>query len=151
MRGRRPKPTRLKVITGNPGKRPLNKNEPKPRPAVPDCLTDAAKAEWERISQELLSLRLLTSIDRAALAAYCQAWGRWVEAEEALKKHGVVVRSPNGFPIQSPYLAIANKALDQMRAMLTEFGMSPSSRSRVTAQLSPMPPEWDEFITEFGA
>ncbi len=96
---------------------------------------------------ELLSLGLLTSIDRAALAAYCQAWGRWVEAEEALKKHGVVVRSPNGFPIQSPYLAIANKARDQMRSMLTEFGMSPSSRSRVVAEpTNTGPSPYDEFL-----
>ncbi len=77
--------------------------------------------------------RRLSRIDRAALAAYCQAWGRWVEAEEALRKYGVMIKSPSGFPMQSPYLAIANKAMEQMRAMLTEFGMSPSSRTRVHA------------------
>lgn len=69
-------------------------------------------------------------MDKAALALYCQAWGRWVEAEDYLKKYGVMVKSPNGFPMQSPYQAVANKAMEQMRALLTEFGMSPSSRTR---------------------
>ncbi len=136
VRGRKPKPTRLKVLEGNPGKRPLNRNEPKPKVGIPRCpehLSDEAKREWRRVSGSLAEMGLLSRIDRAALAAYCQAWGRWVEAEEALRKYGVMIKSPSGFPMQSPYLAIANKAMEQMRAMLTEFGMSPSSRTRVHA------------------
>ncbi len=149
MRGRKPKPTRLKLVEGNPGKRPLNRHEPRPAPAIPTCpahLNPSAKAEWKRLACELQALGILSHLDRAVLAAYCQAWGRWVEAEEALKKHGVVVRSPNGFPVQSPYLAIANKALEQMRSMLTEFGMSPSSRSRVSAEPLRGPSPFDEFL-----
>lgn len=95
------------------------------------------------MAKDLAQLGLLSRIDRGALALYCQAWGRWVEAEEALKKHGVMVKSPNGFPMQSPYLAVANKAMEQMRAMLTEFGMSPSSRTRVHAE--PILQEDDPF------
>lgn len=45
-------------------------------------------------------------------------------------KYGTVVKSPSGYPIQSPYLAIANKAHEQMTKLLAEFGMTPSSRSR---------------------
>src|SRR3954470_9706696 len=77
MRGRRPKPTRLKVLTGNPGKRPLNTNEPEPEPAVPECppeLGPVAKREWDRLVNELSSLRLLTNLDRGALASYCGAY-----------------------------------------------------------------------------
>jgi P27 family predicted phage terminase small subunit len=86
---------------------------------------------------------LLCKIDRAALALFCQAWARWVEAEEALKRYGVMVKSPSGFPMQSPYLAVANKAMEQMRALLAEFGMSPSSRTRVHA--TPQVDEGDEL------
>ena len=82
-------------------------------------------------------LGLLTRIDRAALALYCEAWGRWVEAEEALRKYGVMIKAPSGYPVQSPYLAIANRAMDQMAKLLVEFGMSPSSRSRVTQAAPP--------------
>ena len=133
--GRKPKPTLLKLFEGNPGKRPLNKNEPKPRPAVPCCpshLSGEAKKEWRRIVPELAAVGLITRIDRAALAMYCEAWGRWLEAEDALRKYGVMVKSPNGFPMQSPYLAVANKAMEQMRGLLTEFGMSPASRTRIS-------------------
>ena len=72
MRGRRPKPTRLKVPTGNPGKRPMNKHEPKPEPVVPDCPAEfglVARREWDRLASELAKLKILTALDRAALAA----------------------------------------------------------------------------------
>lgn len=135
MVGRKPKPTRLKLLQGNPGKRPVNRREPQPAAQIPDCpehLSEVAKHEWRRVAVELSRLGLLTLVDRAALSAYCCVWARWVEAEDHLKKTGPVVRSPSGYPIQNPYLAIANAALSQMRAFLIEFGMTPSSRSRVT-------------------
>ena len=135
--GRKPKPIYLKVLEGNPGHRPLNKNEPRPRPAVPYCpshLSKEAQKEWRRIVPELAAVGLITRMDRAALAMFCEAWGRWLEAEVALRKFGVMVKSPSGFPMQSPYLAVANKAMEQMRALLAEFGMSPSARTRVHAQ-----------------
>jgi P27 family predicted phage terminase small subunit len=76
---------------------------------------------------------LLTKLDRAALVGYCIAWGQWSEALDALRSHGTLVKSPSGYPMQSPYVAIANKAFEQWSRMLAEFGMSPSSRSRVSA------------------
>src|SRR5437764_15483626 len=82
MRGRRPKPTRLKMLTGNPGKRPLNGNEPRPAAAVPECpaeLGTLARTEWNRLVGELAALRLLTNLDRAALAAYSGAYALWAE------------------------------------------------------------------------
>ena len=141
-RGAKPLPTSVKALRGTlrPGRR--NPNEPRVTVAIPKCpphLSDEAKREWRRTSKELAAMGLLATIDRGALALYCEAWGRWVEAEEALKKFGVVLKSPNGYPLQSPYLAIANKAMEQMRALLSEFGMSPSSRARVHA--IPPPPE----------
>ena len=134
---RKPKPTALRLIEGNPSRRPFNKNEPKPAPVIPKCprhLNAAAKVEWKKIAKTLHKLGLLTEIDGGQLALYCQAWGRWVEAEEALKKHGTVVESPKtGWQVKSPYLMVANKAMEQMQRALSEFGMSPASRARVQA------------------
>jgi P27 family predicted phage terminase small subunit len=108
---------------------------PEPRlPACPPHLHGEARKEWSRLGRKLRDFGLVTDIDKAALALYCQAWARWIEAEDALRNFGVVLKSPSGFPIQSPYLAIANKAMDQMTRLLAEFGMSPSSRARVTVQ-----------------
>jgi P27 family predicted phage terminase small subunit len=135
-RGPRPKPTALKVIQGTDRADRRNECEPVLATRIPECpehLAGEAKREWERTTKLLAAAGLVAEIDRAALASYCQAWGRWVEAEEALRRHGVVIKSPNNFPMPSPYLAIANKAMDQMRLLLTEFGMTPSSRARVVA------------------
>lgn len=106
-------------------------------PSCPAHLRGEARREWRRLGKKLAGCGLLTEIDGAALALYCQAWARWVDAERALEKFGVMVKSPNGFPMQSPYLAVANKAMEQMTRLLTEFGMSPSSRARVSVAAPP--------------
>ena len=95
---------------------------------------DEARKEWKRISKELLDLGLITILDRAALAAYCQVWARWVQAERMVKESGTVTLSFKGYSMQNPHLSIANKALEQMKSFLTEFGLTPSSRTRVHAQ-----------------
>jgi len=154
MAGRRPKPTALRELQGNPGHRPLNKREPKPGgvPRCPSHLDDAAKREWKRISAELVSLNLLTSVDRAALSAYCASWSRWMDAETNVQKYGAVIKSPkSGFPIQNPYVGIANTALDQMRKFLVEFGMTPASRSRIQVAASSGDDAFTEFMQGIGA
>jgi P27 family predicted phage terminase small subunit len=141
MRGRRPKPTRLKLLTGNPGKRPLNEREPEPEPSVPDCppeLGPVARREWDRLVGELSKLRILTALDRAALASYCGAYALWAEAMEQIQKYGSMVKSPSGYPQQSPYLAIANRQAEIMMRIASEFGFTPASRSRIS---SPTPHE----------
>ncbi len=147
MRGRRPKPTHLKVITGNPGKRPLNTREPKPAVAMPTCpahLNPSAKAEWKRLAHELHRLGILSNLDRAALAAYCQAYGRWVEAEKKLKETPAILKMPSGYLQQNPWLTIANKQLELLQKFASELGLSPSSRSRV-ASVQPFQPKPWEF------
>jgi P27 family predicted phage terminase small subunit len=135
MRGRPPKPTRIKALTGNPGKRPLNMREPRPEPALPDCppeLSPTAQREWERLTAELAKLNLMTKLDRAALAAYCVAYAIWLEAMEQIQKYGTMIKSPTGFPIQSPYLAILNRQAEIMMRIASEFGFTPASRSRIS-------------------
>jgi P27 family predicted phage terminase small subunit len=135
-RGPKPLPTRLKVVRGTLRKDRANPREPAVTPEIPTCpdeLSPAAKKEWERIAPELAALGLLAGIDRSALALYAEAYARWLDAIQALQKYGTVVKSPNGFPIQSPYVALANKAGEQVRLLLAEFGMTPASRSRVHA------------------
>jgi P27 family predicted phage terminase small subunit len=146
MRGRRPKPTRMKVLTGNPGKRPLNVEEPRPEPCIPDCppeLGAAARQEWQRLTAELGALRILTTLDRAALAAYCNAYGLWAEAIEAIGKYGTMVKSPSGYPIQSPYVSIANRQAEIMMRIAAEFGFTPASRGRISTSTRQEPTLFD--------
>ena len=109
IRGRRPKPSRMKALTGNPGKRPLTPHEPRPEPAAPECppeLSPTARQEWERLTAELSKLNLITHLDRGALATYCGAYALWAEAMVQIQKYGTMVKSPTGYPMQSPYLAL---------------------------------------------
>jgi P27 family predicted phage terminase small subunit len=106
-------------------------------PACPKHLLGEARREWRRLGKRLMECGLFADVDAGALALYCRAWGRWIEAEQQLSKYGTVIKAPSGFLVQSPYLAIANKAMDQMTRILVEFGMSPSSRSRVSASWVP--------------
>lgn len=137
MRGRKPKPIALKKLAGNPGKRPLG-DEPQPpapdrTPYAPRHLNDEARREWRRIVGMLIDLGLYTEMDRAALAMYCQAWGRWVKAERELAKMGLVLTPDDGKERgrRNPWLRVSDVAWEQMRKILAEFGLSPSSRSRL--------------------
>jgi P27 family predicted phage terminase small subunit len=130
MRGRKPLPSNVVRLRGNPGKRRRNDAEPRPEsrvPPCPACLGDEARKEWKRLSKELAELGLLTGLDRGLLAAYCQAHALWVEAVSSIGRYGTMIKSPNGFPMQSPYVAVANKQVD----IAAEFGMTPSSRTRI--------------------
>jgi P27 family predicted phage terminase small subunit len=123
-------------MRGNPGKRPLNPHEPLPPPASldpPDWLDEPAKAEWRRLAPLLSANGVLTTMDVDALCAYCETWVRWKDATAKLKQLGLIIKSPNGMLMPSPYLVIANQAMTTMRVLLTEFGMTPSSRVRVAA------------------
>jgi len=145
-RGAKPVPTRLKVLRGTDRPDRRNPHEPAVEAATPRCpahLGVEAKREWRRASKQLAAVGLLAQIDRAAFALYCDSYGRWVEATEAIQTYGLMLKSPNGIPMQSPYLAVANKAAEQVRLLLGEFGMSPSSRTRVHA--IPQEHELDEF------
>lgn len=218
MAGRTPKPTHLKVLEGNPGKRALNKNEPKPQAKIPSCpshLDKEAKVEWRRISKQLLQLGLLTEIDRAALAAYCQAWSRWVYAENKISElvelekqasakatqlaltgqeqlgaltaeidrlgtlqemmgssatneaklvrlaaeaanlqtmldgigsvGGLIKTTDKGYSYVTPWMQISNAQQKIMHAFLTEFGMTPASRTRIQVKPQSEEDEYEKF------
>jgi P27 family predicted phage terminase small subunit len=135
-RGRKPKPTALKELEGNPGKRPLNKKEPKPKKKAPRCpswLEKDAKKEWKRMSKKLESLGILTEVDLAAFSGYCQAYARWKEAEEFITQHGSIIRTPNGYLQQVPQVSIAQTNMKILLRFCEQFGLTPSSRSRITA------------------
>lgn len=115
-------------------------DEPEPAPIVPDCppeLGPVAQKEWQRLSGELGKLRILTQLDRAALAAYCGAYALWAEATENIQKYGTMVKSPSGYPIQSPYVSVANRQAEIMMRIASEFGFTPASRSRISLPTTP--------------
>lgn len=133
-RGPAPKPTNLKLIQGTYRKDRDQANELSPEVGAPSCpswLSREAKREWKRIVPELEQQSLLTRIDRAALAAYCEAYAEWWEMEREIRKHGRIQVAESGYASPRPEVIMRDKALDRMRMYLKEFGLSPSSRSRI--------------------
>ena len=169
-RGPAPKPTVLKKLAGNPGKRSLSTNEPRPRakrPRMPSHFTPAddpdatvkesrvqkefyeiARGEWRRVVRELSAVAgLVTSVDADALAMYCETYARWVQASRKLAMSGMVekLKTNQGgeYLAMSPYVTIINQCMRTMKQLLTEFGMTPASRTRI--QIIERPPEEDPF------
>ena len=134
MAGRKPKPTAIKELEGNPGKRKLNKNEPIPAKGMPKCpswLLPEAKKEWKRLAENLAQLGILTEIDMAAFAAYCQSYARWKEAQEHITSGGSTFETEKGYQQQTPWVGIANANQKLMLQAASEFGLTPSARSRI--------------------
>ena len=132
----KPIPTNIHILRGNPGRKPkselVDDVEPEIRlPKPPLHLTVEAKREWKRLGEELESLGLVSNIDYAAFAVYCQAYGRWVYAEKQINKlgdDGLISRGSYGL---AQWFRMSMQLMDQLRKMLIEFGMTPSSRTRV--------------------
>lgn len=140
MKGRKRKPNALRALQGNAGRRALPP-EPKMRSGVPTCpdhLSSVASEEWKRIVVELKAADLLKLCDRAALAAYCCLYGRWVDAEGQIASRGMTYEAA-GYIKKNPMVGIAQDAMALMKAYLTEFGLTPASRSKAT----PNAPERD--------
>jgi len=138
MAGRKPVPRALKILRGNPGKRALGKREPKPLPGVPRMpghLSARAKAAWKSIGPELDRMGVLTLADAKALELLCDAYAEYRAARDAVEKEGLTYETfgPSGSMTRPrPEVAIASDAWRRIAAMLREFGMTPSSRTKVS-------------------
>jgi P27 family predicted phage terminase small subunit len=128
----------------------LNEHVPKPACASPEdmphWLSPEAQEHWPTIARQLADAGLLTEIDRTALGQFCESFVIWQQAYEKVLKFGLVVKAQSGFPVQSPYLSIANLQSDRMLRLLIEFGCTPSSRSRVTVTKPAAAAEFAKFV-----
>lgn len=133
------KPTQQRKLEGNPGKRALPKNEPKLMAAIPEMPTHVASSvvariEWLDMTSLLFGHGMITGVDGKALAVYCIAFADYIEALAMLEEHGKTQTSTRTMTeSRSPWLGIKDRAEDVMRRYLIEFGMTPASRTKVTA------------------
>ena len=134
QRGRKPVPTHLKVLRGNPGHRSLNKDEPVvsgEMPDPPDDISPQALQIWHREAPLLHESGLLTKLDRKMFHLYCESEARWQEAIDQIREVGMLVKDRFGAPKRNPYYDIMLREQDQMQKILTGFGQDPASRSRL--------------------
>ena len=136
--GRKPKPTALKRLEGNPGKRPLNELEPVPPTVALRCpkhLLPEARKEWKRLAPILMGMGLLTAADAVPFEGYCTAYARWLEAQEEITRHGSIYKDNDGRIRPNPYIAIANQQMREIKSFAAEFGLTPSNRSAMIANV----------------
>lgn len=135
MAGRKPLPTVVKQTKGTLRQHRINRHEPKPDGDLvepPEYMSEGAKSAW-RYALESAPPGLLKKLDMSILEVWASAADLYRKAQAGLAKTGLLVKAPNtGVPMQSPYLAIANKQAQIMAKAATEMGFTPASRSRVT-------------------
>ena len=159
--GRNRKPTAVRKLQGNAGKRALNKREPKPKPGIPEMpphLSKIAVLAWKRLIPIIAAMNILTVADGDALGGYCSAIAQWAMAEAAIAKHGIliaeVVQSRGGDTVvtvlkTNPAVRIKSDALKHMRSFESEFGLTPASRSKL--QINADSDDADPFETFLNA
>jgi len=154
--GRRPQPTRLKILRGNPSKTSLNPAEPLPERVREDFdvppaeLADdpVAVAEWQRVAPMMRLCGLVSEGEKTALVVLCQQWSRYLEAHGKVRTLGMIVKKPSGVPVTNPYLAVADRALMHCLKLWVELGLTPSSRARMSALpiAEPAQSKWEGLL-----
>lgn len=138
-RGRKAKPAALSLLDGNASKRPINDDAPKPaladNPDPFDWLSEAAQEIWRRLVPEMQTLGILTKVDLDTFGGYCAACATFQECEKYIADEGMTYESESekfGLQIKTrPEVRIRAEALKIVRSFASEFGLTPSSRTRI--------------------
>lgn len=137
MPGPPPLPTSIRRLRGNPGKQPLPKPGEEPEPAAlvalgdpPEFIGEHGAREWRRVGPVLIELGLLTEADLAAFTTYCAQLQILVTSMLDIQARGMTIQGARG-EVRNPSLASMAAASTTMLAICKEFGMTPSSRSRI--------------------
>lgn len=144
-RGPLPKPTAVKQLAGNPGKRTLSDGEPAVptiRFGPPAWLTDRAREIWGELAPILEGMKVLTIVDRRAFGRYCQLHARWEELDKERATRGwkgwsYAIPAAGG---KSSYVAVMPQAaeertlLDEISKLEQSMGLTPSARTRIRVE-----------------
>ena len=142
MAAPKPVPTALKLIQGNPGKRAINKNEPKPQRGIPKCpahLDSKAKTAWKNLCNHLDKMGVLTLADAMALETLVSVYARIRDLQKEIKELGGTTYKSvkqDGEVLHKAYPQVAQleKAENTFRSYITEFGLTPSARARLKTE-----------------
>jgi P27 family predicted phage terminase small subunit len=157
-KGPPPKPTKLRLLQGNPSREPINTKEPQPEAIAADIpppmeLGEQAALIWAFMCSTLSSIGLLTVCDLRILARYCDLCVRWYQAKLFLDEHGETyevlenvrvydkekkvwdtVEKRKGFanyPQVKNYFAYCKELI----RIEQEMGLTPAARSRIQIEI----------------
>lgn len=145
MPGPPPKPTALKLLAGNPGKRTLNDSEPQPErvaPARPRGLPRGAKKFWDAHAEKLEKLGILTEVDGPAFTMMARHWDLATRAAKQIEQDGLTTKDENGAVRKHPLLQVWRENSAAFLRYAAQFGLTPSARSRLNI---PDPQEVDNY------
>ena len=129
------KATALKVLSGNPGKRPLPVNEPKPQTdlstTAPAWLDRSAKVEWKKV-RGWMHGEVIKDCDQAVAALYCQAMSDVKRLTRLIRKEGEVVVYDSGAVARNPLSICLREAKETLLKCAMQMGLTPSSRTRIS-------------------
>lgn len=146
--GRKSLPTQLKILRGNPGRKPLNRAEPKPAVGQPDpldALTSGGLAHFRDLTARLSAVRVLTVNDGPALSSLAQSIADYEQATTQLAEMGKVIITERG-AVKNPWTTIQKQAQDAMQRGFADFGLTPSSRSKIVAAPAGKDDEEERFF-----
>ena len=155
MKGRKSIPSRIIQLRGGTAhthKKPRDQ-EPQPEEKMPKCpkhLDDMARKEWRRAGKILQSIGLMTELDMAVLAGYCDAFSQWGEATEKVHETGLVYKKKDGSPALNPYLKVAKEAYERMMRAAVLLGLSPSSRVNLKVENPKPASKAEKFMARKG-
>jgi P27 family predicted phage terminase small subunit len=142
--GRKRTPTQLRILEGNPGKRPIpvEPDMSSGLPTPPPHLIGYAREEWDRLAPGLHRLGILNDGDAMSFAAYCDAYGWWRVATEEMHRRAekggplaaIVDKTSNGNYVQNTLVGTANKARADMVRYASEFGLTPAARAKIAVE-----------------
>ncbi len=148
-RGRKPQPTSLKILNGVRESR-INRQEPTTLSGIPDPpvgLSVAAAQEWRRLAAILSNMGVLTVADADALRLLCEAIVREREAVAQIASAGYLIVLENSVQLH-PLHRVAEEARRTIMTLLAEFGITPSSRSRIKLPATPQSNPLQEFLAQ---
>lgn len=146
MKGRKPKDERLKLLAGNPGKRPVGPDGKSGRSSgeafvqgaleKPGYLDEYESAEWDRITT--MAAQILSPSDAGMVLVACSAFSDLMIARKALEEAGsrtYETENQHGQIMirQRPEVAMLQNARTAWHRALSELGLSPVGHTRVKA------------------
>ncbi len=160
QRGPKPKHPALKILAGNPGRRPVASGSRQRRvrrgiPARPPELTGESGAEWDRIAGALDAAGLLAEVDRGILAAYCLAVADLLAARDAINREGrwlkVPIQNSKGDKlgertVEHPAVRMMDRASARIQKLAADLGLSAASRSRLEGDAPADAPDGNRVV-----
>ena len=157
-RGPRPEPTIYKIAKGNPGKRPLNKSEPKPPSddiTPPEWVTGVARSKWDEVVSKLVGMGVMTNADIDTIARYCTMHEQYVKYLEQVRRglDVLVIRDEKGkvkYMQSTPAATMMMKLAASMLRIEQEFGLTPSARSGISAAQEKPADDLEDLLRSHG-